>query len=128
MCAKQPRIRDSESVFGDLDGECRFDGRILLCFESEWLADLFQIDNDGFCRADWRQYQRTIFTKVKAAKREMCMLSGGACDRMENWYGAPRFRPEVLGHLDSDTERSRAFDPDFKWVDKELRGTGVMYA
>jgi hypothetical protein len=95
---KQPRIVDGEPALGYVDGERRSDGGVPVYFAAEWLADVFQIDSDGYLGADWRQYQRQIFTKVKSVNWQMFMLAPERRDRVES-CGAPRFGPEVWSHL-----------------------------
>ncbi len=58
--------------------------------------------------------------KVKAANWEMFMLPEEVRNRIESTYGAPRFGPEVWCHLAPESERNRAFNPDFDWVDRAM--------
>jgi hypothetical protein len=86
-------MKVGEPDFGDVDGEHRFDERVLVHFASEESADLFQMDFGGYSGADWRQYEKRIFVREKAANWEMHLSSEQVRNRVEITRGTPRFRP-----------------------------------
>ncbi len=64
---KQACRRSSGVDPDDYDGERQFTGRVLCCFTSEWLAELFQNVFDGYLGADWKQRRDKVWLKLKAA-------------------------------------------------------------
>ena len=101
--------------------------KVFIAFLNEHLADLFQVQFDGWYGGDLEQYRRCQYTRVNGNVEEMYMPGRGHRTRIGGGHSTPRFNEDVWTCLEPATERSRNFDPQWDEVDRRMKEADEEY-